>query len=455
MGRRAGRPPRPGRPVSGFASPLRALGRVGSASVPALLSLVDQGLVSGFGFLSGLTTARLVGVSTFGRFAIVMVFLTLAQGVHNALITAPMMTLIGSRARPSRAYHASLLAAAALLSLATGTVVAGLIGCFFAVRGDELSPGLLVATALVGTTQNLQFTLRRLLFACGQGGRAVAMDLARLVAFPALAVALHQRSGGLTVTAVMLILAATALLTSLPALWSLRPRRRRMIALRAVAGRHAGLARWLLPVVLVTFGQEQLVWILAGGLLGDHAMGGLRAAQYVVGLVLLLLAATENIVPVGAAQALAEGGRPALNRYLVVTGTRLGLLVAAVLLALAVPAGFWLTLIFGEAFAPFANCLRVLAVTALLVHVRDMAAHLFRATRRTGVVFSAFAVSLALSLLCAYPLLSRGGLIGAALVVLVGQAGSMVYLLAAAAGYDPKIRVPTGWKAALGLAGPR
>lgn len=413
-----------------------------SGPSPAVLAVADQGLVSGFGFLSGIATARLVGIGPFGRFALVVIFLSLAQNVHNALATAPMMTLIGSRTRPSRAYFASVIGASVVLSAAAGVIVAGLFGCLMAFWGEDLSWQFLAATALVGATQNLQFTLRRFLFACGQGLRAVVMDSLRMLSFLLGVVLLYIEAGALTVTDILWLLGGTSFLSCLPFILPLMPRQRRTVRLRAVSRRHLPLARWLLPVVLITFGQEQLVWLLSGGILGDHAIGGLRAAQYVVGLVMLLLTATENVIPVGAARAYAQEGRGGLNRYLLSTGTKLGLLFSVLLLAIAIPAEFWLKLIFGPAFVPFANCLRVLALAAVLVHVRDMATHVFRATQRTGVIFQAFTVSLVVSLLCLYPLMSSAGLIGAVLVVLIGHATSMCYLLGAAVISSSRARQP-------------
>jgi O-antigen/teichoic acid export membrane protein len=417
--------------VSATTVPLR-LRLLRAALAPTVLSLFDQGLVSGFGFLSGIVAARMVDLSSFGRFALVMIFTGFAQGVHNALVVSPMMTLIGSRRRNSAAYDASVLVAATLLSLAAGLVVAALLAGFFGLRGGVPSPAFLAATAVLTVVQNVSFTLRRLLFATGRGLQAVAMDGARVLAFPLLLLGLH--TGGVAIGDDTLVgaLAASALLTGLPFLAPFRPTRSRLVRLRAVLARHSPLARWLLPVVLVTFGQEQLVYILAGGLLGDGAIGGLRAAQYVVGLVLLIITATENIVPVGAARAFSEGGRPGLDRYLLSTGLRLGVLLAVPLLAVAIPAEFWLRTIFGPSFVPFAGCLRLLAGAALLIHVRDMAAQLFRATQRTGVIFQAFGASLVVSVLCFYPLLAGAGLTGAALVVLIGHIASMSYLLLAA-----------------------
>ncbi|MFX9718514.1 hypothetical protein ABTO87_18260, partial [Acinetobacter baumannii] len=82
---------------------------------------------------------------------------------------------------------------------------------------------------------------------------------------------------------------------------------------------------------------EQLIWLVAGSTLGLEELGGLRAAQYLVGTVLLLLSATENVLPGAAARAHAEGGDAALRAYLLRTGVKLGVPIVAILAVLALP----------------------------------------------------------------------------------------------------------------------
>ncbi|WP_156295689.1 lipopolysaccharide biosynthesis protein [Methylobacterium aquaticum] len=398
---------------------------------PALLSLLDQGAVSGFGFLAGIAAARLIDMEGFGRFALVLIVAGFAQGLHNALVTAPLMTMAGSVRDPAR-YKAAVGVGALALAAGLGLGVAGVLALYFSARGEAVPVGLVTAAGALTLAQNLQLTARRLLFAYEGGATALAMDLARAMAAPLAVAVLWALGIPLDAARLVAILALTAFLTTLPLLLGRGPRpgRRR---LAVAARRHWQMARWLLPVVLVTFGQEQLVWILAGGVLGDEALGGLRAAQYLVGLVLLMLAATENVVPTGAGRAYETGGEPALRAYLLAVTRRLGVPVGFLLAVVAVPAELWLRLVFGAPYAPYAPCLRWLALGVVFIFLRDMVAQIFRARRRTDVIFRAFAVSLAVSLALIQPLLARYGAVGAAAVVALAHGASLAALLAALA----------------------
>lgn len=400
---------------------------------PALLSLLDQGAVSGFGFLAGIAAARLIGMEAFGRFALVLIVAGFAQGLHNALVTAPLMTLAGTVRNPAR-YVAAVGAGALVLAAVLALGVAGALALYFAARGEAVPVDLITAAGTLTLAQNLQLTARRLLFAYAGGGKALAMDLARAASFPLCVAGLWAIDVPLNAARLVELLALTAFLTTLPVLLGrvaerVTGTRRRHLA--ATTRRHWQMARWLLPVVFVTFGQEQLVWILAGGTLGDEALGGLRAAQYLVGIVLLMLAATENVVPTGAGRAYETGGEPALRAYLLGVTRRLGVPVGFLLAVVAVPADLWLRLVFGAPYAPYAPCLRWLALGVVFIFLRDMVAQIFRARRRTDVIFRAFAVSFAVSLALIQPLLTRYGATGAAAVVVLAHGASLVALLAA------------------------
>lgn len=395
----------------------------------ALVALGDQGVVSGFGFLSGIAAARLLGIAEFGHFAMILIVLSFAQALHNALITAPMMTLVGARSGVSRAYAASILAGAVLLSVpgAVFVVIALVIG--------GMSGETLLAACTLMLAQNIQFTLRRLLFAQGKGVLALFMDAARAASFPLVAVVIWYEHDVVGSNGFVWLLAATSFATSLPFVILIGRtllQRPGSVRVAAVTRRHIPLARWLLPIVFVTFVQEQLVWLMAGSTLGLDALGGLRAAQYLVGAVLLLLSATENVLPVAAARAYAENGEEALRTYLRRTGIKLGVPIVTILAVLAIPGGMWLRLIFGAEYAAYANCLRVLSLSVVVVLVRDLTSNYFRAKQNTRVLFESLCLSMVTSLAVVLPLMHVAGVSGAAAAVMAGHVASLVYLVLAA-----------------------
>lgn len=410
----------------------------------ALAALADQGVVSGFGFVSGIAAARLLGIAEFGHFAMILIVLSFAQALHNALITAPMMTLVGARSGVSTAYGATILAGAFLLS-APGAVFVVIALLIAGMSGETL-----VAACALMLAQNLQFTLRRLLFAKGRGVQALLMDFARAASFPFVALLVWVEQDVIGGNGFVWLLAATSVATCLPFIVSIgRPilRRPGCVQTGAVTRRHIALARWLLPIVFVTFVQEQLIWLVAGSVLGLKELGGLRAAQYLVGTVLLLLAATENVLPVAAARAHAEGGEAALRAYLLRTSVKLGVPIIVILAILAIPGEMWLRVIFGTEYAAYGNCLRILSVSVMVVLARDLTANYFRAKQNTRVLFESLCVSMVVSIAVVVPLMQAGGVSGAAAAVGAGHLASLVYLVLAARrqAHPASARPEFGW----------
>lgn len=401
---------------------------------PTTFSILDQGLVSGLGFLTGIVVARLTGLEEFGRFAVVMILSTLAQAAQNAAVVAPVMSLAGTRRGRSPAFFASACAATLALSVPLAFAVAGLLIGLDAIEGKPAWVGLAAGAAALAVAQNLLFTARRLLFALGRGRDGLAMDAARGAALALAFAVLWLFRLPTRVDVLVWTLAAAAglpaILAMLPILAAARGRWRA----RALFGRCWPLGRWMLPTIGLTFGQEQVVWLVVGAMLGDAAVGGLRGAQYVVSLAYPFLAALENVAPLQASRAYEERGVRGLRAY---TGRLLVLyspLAVGFPLLAAVFADDLLRLFFGPAFQAYDGCLRVFALVVLFVFVRDVLGYFFRAVQRTRFTFQAFAVSCAITVAAMIPLIWGGGVLGAAVAIATGQGVSMVYLVACMVG---------------------
>lgn len=395
-------------------------------------SLLDQGLVSGLGFLTGVAAARLLGLAQFGVFAMAMILAALAQGFHNALVVTPLMSLAGTPRGRSAAFYGSALGLTLAVSLPVALAVAALLAGLDLAAGKPLSLSLVLAAGAFGAAQNLLLTVRRILFARGCGGEGFATDAARGGAIVLAVGALFALRVPVRVDALIWLL---ALATAVPPLFAMMPlwrdaRRRRRPA--AMARRCWPMARWLLPSVLATFAQEQLVWLIVGVSLGDAPVGGLRAAQYLVSLAYPFMAALENVVPVQAGRLYLAGGVQALQRYIARTMAMFSPLALGVPVLAACSAHFWLRLFFGPSFEAFAGCLQVFALVVLFVFVRDMLGYFFRAIGRTKLLFQAFVASSAATLIAIVPLLHGFGVLGAALGIALGQGLSMGFLVVAA-----------------------
>ena len=393
-------------------------------------SILDQGLVSGLGFLTGIAAARLTNLEEFGRFAVVIIIGSLAQALHNALIVAPVMTLAGTRRGTSPAFFASALAVTLLLALPLALGAMGLMSALDWAEGKPIWIDLTLATGALAIAQNLLFTARRLFFAAGRGRDGLATDAVRgLLLVTMVGVAW---TFGLPVHVDTLVW-ALAVAAFIPAALASQPlmsiRNATRIRVRALTMRCWPIGKWMLPNVAMTFGQEQVVWLIVGAMLGDAAVGGLRGAQYVVSLAYPFLAALENVAPVQASRAYDQNGIAGLRTYIVRLLVMFSPVACGFPLLTALSADYWLKLFFGPKFQSYDTCLRIFALVVVFVFVRDLMSYFFRAAHQTQLTFQAFAVSSIITMVIMVPLIWSGGVVGAAVAIAAGQGISMLYLL--------------------------
>ncbi len=398
-----------------------------------LWSFLDQAILSGFGFITGVATGRLVGISEFGRFAIAMVFVTLASLLHETVFATPMMTLAGHRER-SRNYFSAVVASAIVGAVVLGLFAAAFFAAYYLVQGRPILLGLVAATGLLVTIQCIQVTLRRALFARRQGQLAAVMDLSRYVLFVVILGGLLIAGGTVDTELVLWSLASSGVVAaavSIPitGLLGARPRSRVVLA---AARQHWQIARWLVAVVVLSFSQDQLLWILAAPFLGDASIGGLRATIYLFGPNLVLMGAMMNILPVRAASALAVEGIVGLKSFLVRFGLPFGAINGAFILAAVLPGATWLSLLFGPVYVDYVPVLEIMGLAIGFSVIRDYTVQYFRAIRSTDAIFYSFLWGFVTAIVFVYPLIKWLGIEGLAICTVISEFTSMTYLLVAA-----------------------
>ncbi len=399
---------------------------------PALIaSLVDQALVSGFSFIVGIVVARVTGIEEFGRYVLVLAFAAFAVVLHDALFAAPMMSFAGRRKRRSKGYYSAVAFMGTVLAVTGGVVVTLALVLLFGLRDGTWPLPFAAAAGFLTAAQCVQLTVRRMSFAQGGGIGAATMDMARAVIFAAIFAVMLVYGFTIDATTVIAALAVSSILASaaLAARLSLAGPSRRL--LRITAAMHWSVARWLVAVPLMTLTMDIVIWIATGILFGDDAVGGVRAAQYLFGPILVLAAAMENMLPMRATAAWTGGGVSALRNYLLRIAIPLGLAYASFLLVFIVPAEFWLRIIFGSEFTAYAGILRVFGLAVALALIRNHMVVYFRAVQDTRAVFNSAAFGVIAMVIVLVPVTGFFGLMGVALAAVIGQVVALATLTAA------------------------
>ncbi len=386
-----------------------------------LWSMSNQLVVSGANFAIGIAAARYLGIAEFGKFTLILMIATFANIIHDTAVTAPMMTLAGSRARRSQEYFAAVALWGFILAAGFGLLVVSITAAIYSVRETGLTSSLGFAVFALTAFQSCQIVTRRILFARQSGHVALAIDLSRYVLFAAMLVIGNILGHDIDASFVILALGVSALPVFLPVAVSLCARLPRLRLMREVWARHWRIAQWLVLMLIVSTGQEQLIWIGVSIHLGDEAVGAMRAGTYLLGATHFIVLAMENFLPRQAAEEMRIGGLRGLRAYLTRQTALLCTITVPIILLIAVPAEFLLEAVFGSEYAQYGNLVRIFAVTYIVYLPQGVWIYYLRTVERTGAIFRAFLISSTTALMLAYPAITIFGLFGAAMDILIAH----------------------------------
>lgn len=252
-------------------------------------NMADQVVSSGTNFALSILVARSVSADGFGHFAVAFTLYTFLYGAGRALIAQPIVvryTTVGSEG--FLAAGSAAAGAATLLGLGAGTVIGG-VGF---VTGGALGIALLCVGALLPGLL-LQDMWRSLFVAQGRPSAALVNDVVwGVVQFAALAAVL--RLGPRNAATMLLAWGGAALVAALVGIlqFGARPRLRASLPW---LHRQRDLLRYYGPAFLLMH-TSQLTLLLISVLGAPSDVGAIRAAQVVLGPLLLLSASMSTFV---------------------------------------------------------------------------------------------------------------------------------------------------------------
>jgi O-antigen/teichoic acid export membrane protein len=318
-------------------------------------------------------------------------------------------------------------------SLLGGLFVATLVGALMLFRDGHVEPLLLAVSAFVALGQNLHDGARYLLFSQRKGLYAIVLDATRYGTLALIVAGLALSGQTVTPQGLLTVIGCCALFPGLAALvpYALKARRLSRL-LPVITASNWRSARWLVLMVLVTTSLDQITYMATAATLGDEAVGALRIGLYCTGLYGLLLVTLEKIVPRRAGEALRRGGDAELRRFLMRAALYSGLPSLALMFGFAIPAAFWLELVFGKGAGAHAVLMQWATLGFFFVFVREFAMVYLRTIGETRSIFLSFSVSTSIALLGLWPAGHLFGLPGLAAMLTLGHAISAVLIVTAA-----------------------
>lgn len=278
-------------------------------------ALLDQALVSGANFLTGVLLVRLLGVDQYGVFVLLWMVVQFGMSIQNAMVVSPMQSIT-----PKLNPDESVAYLSSTLTLQIGVIVlmAGmaLLVSFLPAHWlpDWWSNGFLAPLVTCMALFQLQDYLRRSFFVRQLARQAFYIDLIAYGGQLLLLVTLLYAAPSFD-NALWLIALSFAISIGIGSLLVERKPFAPVKVVLSTTARHWISSRWLLGSAILQWLSGNYFLITAGVLLGPAALGAIRAAQNLLGVTHIAFQGLENIVPGRASRVLNSQGNPGLQRY--------------------------------------------------------------------------------------------------------------------------------------------
>ncbi|MCC5916115.1 MAG: oligosaccharide flippase family protein [Cryomorphaceae bacterium] len=379
------------------------------------LILFDQAVFSGSSFLLTIIVARTLDVGSFGIYSGVILGLYLVLSAVGALVSQPFQVHILSQKNKSVYLSFAFWAQVTFGIL----LVIGLILANFIFDSPYLSFAILpFAFGFI-----LHDFFRKALLALDRIKQTVILDVVAAFA-QFFAILTFIFLGNAAVEKLFWFVGAAYFFPFILAIWFTKPLQFESVLWLTHAKVHVKDGKWLLSTALVQWWSGNIFVVASGVYLGAKALGALRLAQSLFGVLNVLLQTFENYVLPQTAGKINQS-MEAASDYLGGVSRKAGLLFAPVIAAVLLFPETIFTLAGGEEYRSFAFVLRGLAVLYIFIYISQPIRIAIRALILNKFFFYGYLISLAFALLFGRYLLSNYELTGA----IIGLIGSQFLLI--------------------------
>ncbi len=362
-----------------------------------LVTLSDQGLVSGINFLVGILLARWIGLENYGFYALIWMVVLFVSSVHQSAFISSLFALLPKKENPTQFIKQLMglqvifsgLACIAILVL--GITLKGTIESI-----PSISETTIYLTSAIASVFVLNDFLRRIGFAKQQSNAVLIMDLIGFGLQPVLLFALNANDM-LDVQGTLAALLVGLSTSSLLGIIRLKcyPTFKNITAITLEVWNYS---RFLIGTSLLQWLSGNFYLLTAAGVLGPVALGAIRIAQNVMGVMHVLLLTLENLVPLKAAETLHQKGSAATVKYVF----HIFLQAAIPFIGLLVPIAFFrvelLELIYGNSYVDYAFVLLAFCGIYILIFIGTQLRFLIRTFERNSLIFWSYVATSILGL---------------------------------------------------------
>lgn len=390
------------------------------------LVLFDQGLVSGVNFLMGILLARFLGAESFGIYAVALMLLYFVSSLHQAILIAPLFSLSAQQTNPQK-WENDLNTLQLLFSSLCFFLMFGILwGSEFLFPEWELKKYAFVVSVWLSLFVFHDFIRRQFLLK-KKPSKTLGLD-ALNYGFQLLAVIGLYGFEQLNLERVFWvdvgahILSISYFFVSTKITFSKKKLRKSLIAIWQYS-------RYLVATAILQWSSGNYFILMAAALLGPIAVGAIRIAQNLMGVLNVLFLTLENIIPAKAAELYHQNGVRELQSYFKKITKIAALPTFCILGIMAVFHKLIIQFVYGAQYSNYSYVLLAFCGIYVFIFLGTMLRFIIRTLELNQVVFWSYVATTAFSLLFAKSFVNQLGLLGVVLGIAISQAITLFILL--------------------------
>lgn len=378
--------------------------------------LLDQAVFSGSSFFLTILLARILEMKSFGQYSGYVLVLYLLVSAIGAFVIQPFQVLLALE-KETKQY--SSFAVWFQMSLILGILALAVV---FRLIFKVDFPVMLLGFGAGFLVHDFG---RRMLLALDLPFQTLVLDSATSV-LTLVSVYVFSVQSSHSVDALLMFLSFPYLATLILLIAFLKPFNVERSLIKSYLQNHWREGKWLFFTAISQWWSGNLFVVASGMYLGAAALGALRLAQSLMGILNVLLQTFENYVLPQTAQRMNVHLSDGLS-FLVNISKKAGFLFLPVLLTTFIFAEQLMVLAGGKAYASYAFALQGMSVLYVLIFLSQPIRMMIRALLLNDHFFYGYLISLAFALLFAHSLLSKYNLCGAIIGLGISQVLLMAY----------------------------
>lgn len=363
--------------------------------------------MSGSNFLLNILLARMLGISEYGKFALLWIVLMFISTIHHAIVISPMLS-IGPQEKNVRRYYDSLFVinflfvSSIVLGLTAIVSVALLLGI---AQSSLFENGIIFI--LVVFSFLMQDFFRRRYYSLKLIKKAIILDgISYIGMLLFLSVLTFILKIELDIENVLLMMGISFFLGSLYAYFDVEKAKSKKIFIILVMKKNWNSAKWLLASSVLVWSSGNLFILVAGQMLGIWAIGVIKAIQNIVGLLGLFFQILENTLSVEISSQFKKLERKSFFSYVINKLLKIESLVLILILCLVFFSEKILFIVYGDEYVDYAYLLSWFAVLNLFILMSMFMRFVLRAMQNTKPIFKAYLLSTIVSVISVFPIIT-------------------------------------------------